>query len=645
MPMVRRLLVVCALAMLAVQASAATRYVTDAAGAPVKWEEWGPRAIGRAVKEKRPMFVSIGFASSFECFRMHREAFLNGENAELLNAYFVPVLLDRLAWPEIAESYETIARSMNGASGWPLNVVVTPALEPFAAAGYMTPADLNRMLVLESNRWAGERDAAIASAQSNVQKARELGERRAPGVVDPNVIEDITVRVSESWLPMPLSLLARRNVSLGESLRKIAAWPLRDQLGGGFHRARRDADQPYFEKMLADQALYGIAYLEAWQQSRDPQLERVARGIFDATIRDLQRASGGPFDASQDAHNLVPAQGPEFWNGAFYVWTAEEVEHLLGPELAPLVMRLYGMKPGVRNVPALEEPALLPDEKVAAGVARLLDVRQKRPQPFRESAPMSGLNGLMISALARAGAVFGERAYIQSATSAATYVTTKLWSAPKKTLLRTDGIPALGEDYAFLVQGLLDLFEATHEVRWLDLAVELQKKQDALFWDESLGRYTTGSTVPQALRGLLVERDFETPAVNSAAAMNLLRLSLLVPNDAWRARPQIIFTSFGTRLRNDGAQLPQLASAYAASLAEGKVIVVVGDPRLEATHAMLREIQSRFEPLRAVVLVPAKGTARERVVQSLPFTAALAPSSDPKQPLAYVCRGGQCGRQ
>jgi len=633
--MVRRIVALLLVLAPVVSLHAQSRYVADGAGAPVKWEGWGPRAIERAKKEKRPIFVVIGYASSFECFHMQREAFLTGEVAENLNTYFVPVLLDRFEYPEIAESYETIARSMNQSVAAPLLMILTPSLEPFAAAGFLGPSDLGRLLVINANRWAHEQSAVLAEAHLNVEKAREMGEKRAPGAVEPKILDDIG-KVSSND-PMMLSFLLRmKSTSAPETLRTFALTPARDQLGGGFHRA------PRFEKMLSDQALYAIAYLEAWQITKDPEMERIARSTLDAALRDLHPKNGA-FDASQDAHSLVPAQGPEFWNGAFYVWEKDEVTHLLGHDGAAKVFRAFGMKDGVRNVLVVEDAESLRDPAIAPLLAKMLDVRQKRPQPFRESNVISGLNGLMISALARGGAVLGEKTYIDAASFAALVVTKNLWNAPKKMLLHSAGVGATAGDYAMLIQGLLDVFEATYDPRWLDLAIALQQRQDQLFWDASAGRYATGASVPAALRGLLVERDVETPSANSVAAMNLLRLAMLTGNETWRARPPMIFESFGTRLRTEGAQLPQLASAYATSLANAKIVVVTGDPRKQPTLDTLHAIHERWEPLRFVVFVPLKPPARDRIMKALPFTAAL--TIDPENPITYECNGGECRRR
>ncbi|HET8797586.1 MAG TPA: DUF255 domain-containing protein, partial [Thermoanaerobaculia bacterium] len=670
--MLRRLVLVL---LVSLPALAASRYVSDRQGTPIQWQAWGSAALQRAVKENRPIFLSACYAAPYECDRMHRQAFLVGETAEMMNAYYVPVLLDRIEHPEIAEAYQTLLRSMTGKSGYPANFILTPSLEPFAAAGSLEAGELSRLLVVGANRWAGERAQVVAEAKANVEKARAMGERRAPSPVDDKTIEAVVDSIAARYdtaqggfamegetgrrpHPMIVSFLFRyaartkheniRRVAI-ETLRKLAVAPIRDQLGGGFHRATRDTAwrEPHFEKLLPDQALLSLAYIDAAQITGDSELAWIARTTLDYVARDLRNPKGGSFDAAQDAYSLVPGMGPEAVNGAFYLWTTDEIARLVGPDDAGKIFRVYGMVEGKKNLPILQDPRFLGEtyDELAAPLAKMLDVRQKRPEPFREITGVAGWNGLMISAFARGAAAWDDGRFLDAARSAASAVVTKLWNAQKKTLSRTDAaagpqVEALAEDYAYLVQGLLDLFEISYDTRWLDLAVALQQRQDALFWDASAGRYATGASLPPVLRGLLVETDDETPSINAVAAVNLMRLAALTGNAAWRARPAVIFESFGTRLRNSGADVPQLAAAYEMSLVAPQVVVVSGDPRKSETKAALRAIHERWEPMRAVVFLPLSGTARERVTRAVPFTAALA--SDPEQVITWVCGKGEC---
>jgi uncharacterized protein YyaL (SSP411 family) len=671
--MLRRLLLVL---LLGVPALASSRYVSDRQGAPISWQPWNATTLQRATRENRPIFLSVCFAASNECYRMHREAFLVGETAETMNTYFVPVLLDRIEHPEIAESYQTLLRSMTGARGYPANFILTPALEPFAAAGYLEAGELSRLLIINANRWANERAVVTAEARTNVEKARELAEKRSPSPVDDKTIEAVVDDIGKRYdaangdfdaaaprrpHPMILSFLLRysartkheniRGVAV-DTLRKLAVAPIRDQLGGGFHRASRDAAwrEPFYEKLLTDQALMALAYIDAAQITNDPELAYVARTTLDYVASDLRNARGGNFDAAQDAYNLVPGQGPEAVNGDFYLWTTDEITRLVGRDDASKIFRVYGMAEGKKNLPILQDARFFHEtyDELAAPLSKMLGVRQKRPEPFREFTGVAGANGLMISAFARGAAAFDNTRHLDAARSAATALLSKLWNAQKKTLYRTDiaatpQIEALSEDYAFVIQGLLDLFDSSYEPKWLELAVAMQRRQDELFWDASLGRYSTGSSVPASLRGLLIETDDETPSVNATSAVNLLRLAALTSDAAWRARPATIFESFGGRLRANGGDYAHLAAAYEMSLIAPQVVVVTGDMRKPETVEALRSIHSRWEPMRAVIFLPVKGSARDAMTRAVPFTAAL--QSDPEQVIVYECSKGECRRK
>ena len=206
-----------------------------------------------------------------------------------------------------------------------------------------------------------------------------------------------------------------------------------------------------------------------------------------------------------------------------------------------------------------------------------------------------------------------------------------------------DKTPALNEDYAFLVSGMLELFETTYDVRWLELAIALQKKQDATFWSESIGRYAVGRSVPATLSLLFVETDGDSPSSNAISAMNLQRLGALTGNAAWAARPAVIFRSFGGHLQNAGFELASLASAFEQSLLAPSYVVVTGGSRARATHELLAEWRAKSVPMRFHILLPDKGTARSRVVRALPWTETLKP--DPEVPVAYLCAAGACRRQ
>jgi uncharacterized protein YyaL (SSP411 family) len=625
---------------------AASRFLRDAGTSQIAWRAWGPAAIDAAKKANRPLFVSVGYASSYDSYRLHQEVFNVGTIGDTLNGYYVPVLVDRLEQPEVAEALDAIQIALSGSATTPSSFILTPALEPFAVK-----ADLENwqvFLATNASRWANDRNAAVTEGRANLEKARRRGEVHAPAPVDATTLDAVIDALSRSFDsagPQPLTLAfalryaeqtgnkAVRAAAL-DQLRVLAKSPRRDLIGGGFHHGSG------LDKLLTDQALLAGVYLDAWQIGRDPVFEDVVRSTLEYVLRDLHLAKSA-FHASQDGHSLVPGQGPEFINGAFYVWSKEELISLLGRDEALKTFRILGMAKSADNLPVFVEPLAEETRR------KMLEYRQKRPQPFRDFNATAGGNGLMISAFARAGAVLGETRYTDAASAAARLVTSKLWNAKTRTLDRSDAatVPttrALGEDYAFLIQGLLDLFDATYDVQWLELATALQKRQDELFWNASLGRYETGSALPDALRGLLNEDDGDTPSVNAVAAMNLLRLAGLTGVDSWRAKPDVIFESLGGRLRLNGSRSAHLASALTMRMATPRVVVVTGDARNRETGELLRSLHQGWEPLRAVVFLPVKGPQRIRMTTALPFLAPL--TNDPEHPVAYVCEKGECRR-
>jgi hypothetical protein len=539
-----------------------------------------------------------------------------------------------------------------------LHVILTPSLEPIASFGFAGADEVQPLLAASANDWAHDRANVSARAHAGALKVRANIEPRMPLALDATTSDAVVDAIGRAYdenrtldvvaIPFLFRYTSRvkhepMRALAFETLRNLAAGPLRDQLGGGFFACNR-----CYEKLLHDQALMATAYIEAWQLSRDATFANVAKTTLDYALRDLRAPKSAAFEASQDAHSLVPVgPKPELVNGAFYMWTKEEVARIARGD-ASKVFRIYGMKDGATNVPLLAEVRSLPEtfNELAAPLAKLLEVRQKRPAPFREPLLVASWNGLMISALARGGAAFGDDAYVDAATLAANAVLTKLWNAQTKTLLHSDTrIEATADDYAMLVQGLLDVFEVTSDPKWLELATTLHRRQDELFWDASAGRYRTGTSLPDVWRGLVGESDGEMPSANAVAAMNLLRLAALAGDPTWRERPSMIFQSFGGRLRNAGAQYAQLATAYEASVLTPRLVVVSAAVLTREAFEVLHAQREKWEPIRTVLFLPFKGAARERMIKTLPYLAALAPGDAEHPILTYECANGACRRQ
>jgi uncharacterized protein YyaL (SSP411 family) len=610
--------------------------------------------------------MSIGYASSYETFRMGREGFVEPQNVKALNEWFVPVLLDRFEYPEVARAYERVAMSLAKVTGSPANLVLTPDLEPFAAAGVLDAPALQRFLIGAVNRWDGQREKTVAEARAAIEAARPAAEKATP--MDDAAVEAVVDGIAATYdaqhggfgtapkflRPMTLSFLFRyaqrakydpiRQVGV-DTIRKMAVSAIHDQLGSGFHHATHDAawKQPQFEKLLEDQALMAMASLEAWQLTQDPELAGLTRAILDFVLRDMHAPSGG-FDTSMDAYSLVPNKGPEHYNGAFYYWARPELQHTFRDK-APRLYALYGIDEIEKTIPVLAMPSVVKEPDIPAIVRKMYEIRQQRPAPARDFNELAGLQGLMISALARAGAAFDEKRYTSAAVTAANLVTTKLWDAKKKKLWRSDAatkprVEALPDDYALLVEGLLDLFETTYDAKWLELALTLQQRQDELFWNTAAGRYTTGASVPAPLRALVVDRDEGTPSANAASAQNLLRLAAFTGTAAYSERAAMIFAAYAGALRARGSELAQLTNAYVLSLTPPKQVVVVADPRKKESYDLLRPLYERYTPLRGILFVPLKGAARERMERLVPAIKAM--KNETGKPVAWVCSSGTC---
>jgi len=453
------------------------------------------------------------------------------------------------------------------------------------------------------------------------------------------------------------------------TLRKMAEGGMHDHLGGGFHRYSVDKfwHVPHFEKMLYDQAQLASSYLDAFQLTRAVGYEKTARDILDYVRRDMTDPAGG-FYSAEDADSLLAHGKPEHAEGAFYVWTKAEIIAALGEADAEIFNRFYGVEPD-GNAPAGSDPheefkgrniliqrASLADaakqfskteDEIAASLAaskkKLFDLRAKRPRPHLDDKIITAWNGLMISAFARGAQVLDDPAYLASAQKAATFIREKLWK--NGALLRNyrQGASEVGgfvEDYALLIQGLLDLYEADFDVAWLQWAVELQTKQDALFADpEHGGYYSVTKDAPNILLRMKEDYDGAEPSPNSVSALNLLRFAQIADRPAYRDFAVKTIAAFADRLATAPQTMPQMLVALDASLAKPRQIVIAGPRDSAATKALLREVQARFIPDKVLLLADG-GAGQKWLGERLEFIRTASPIDG--QPAAYVCEDFVC---
>jgi len=446
---------------------------------------------------------------------------------------------------------------------------------------------------------------------------------------------------------------------------------IHDQLGGGFHRYSTDASWlvPHFEKMLFDQAQLAVVYSEAYQITHDRFYADTARNILDFTLREMRQPRGG-FASAEDADSRIGRGNPQTRQGAFYVWTAQEIDTILSKDDAQVFDYAYGVKSG-GNVPAQQDlrrqlkgknvlyEAHSTDktakefnlnvgqtaEKLTAGRSSLLEARSRRPKPPLDDKIVTAWNGMIISALARASQALNEPRYLEYAQVTARFLETHLYDSKTGKLWRSyraggPSVDGLLDDYTDLISGLLDLYEADFDGHWLAWADSLQEKQDQLFGDEKDGGYfDSDSSDPSLLSRTREAYDGAEPAPNSTAAMNLLRLAQFTGRVERRDRAQITISAFASRLQSDPDAIPALASALDFRLAQTKQILIAGDSTSLDTRELLREVNSRFLPNKILLLADG-GVGQQQLARWLPFVAGAHRMKN--RATAYVCENYIC---
>jgi uncharacterized protein YyaL (SSP411 family) len=453
------------------------------------------------------------------------------------------------------------------------------------------------------------------------------------------------------------------------TLDRMAAGGMHDHLGGGFHRYSVDQfwHVPHFEKMLYDQAQLACAYLDAFQITHDPAYEKTARDTLDYVRRDMTDKAGG-FHSAEDADSIIEHGKPEHAEGAFYVWPKDEIAHAIGADAAAIFDRAYGVEAD-GNAPSGSDPMgefrgknILIRRMTTADAAKffkkgeaeietslrearkkLFALREKRPRPHLDDKMITAWNGMMISAFARAAQVLGDAVYLDAAQKSARFIREHLWK--DGALLRNyrhgaSEVAGFADDYAALIQGLLDLYEADFDTAWLKWALELQAKQDTLFGDPAHGGYfSVTKDAPNILLRMKEDYDGAEPSPNSVAALNLLRLAQITDDAALRERATKTLAAFSEQLSKVPTSLPQMLVALDASLAKPRQIVIAGPRDSAETRALLREVHAHFTPNKILLL--ADGADGQAWLGSrLEFLKTVAPIDG--KPAAYVCENFVC---
>ncbi|MBA7501149.1 hypothetical protein ES704_03911 [subsurface metagenome] len=665
-------------------------YLLQHAANPVDWYPWGPEAFEKARNENKPIFLSIGYSTCHWCHVMKRESFEDPEVARLMNDAFISIKVDREERPDIDAVYMMVSQMMTGGGGWPLTIIMTPDKKPFFVATYIPKETrFGRMGMLElvphiSELWATRRDEITDDAARITAALRDASEY-APGEdLDPTLeriaFDELTNRFDEEhggfgsapkfppghtllfllryWKrtgnPRPLQIVE-------ETLGAMRQGGIYDQVGFGFHRYSTDSAWlvPHFEKMLYDQAMLTMAYTETYQATGKEEYAATVREIIHYVLRDMTDPQGA-FYTAEDAES----EGEE---GRFYVWTEDEIRQALDKGDADLATRLFsvetagnfeggmtGKKTG-RNIFHLRDSFKeftsrlgIPDKelggKVQAIRSKLLAVREKRSRLHRDDKIITDWNGLMVAALAKAARVMDEPSYATAAGRSLDFILRNLRDPEGRLLHRyRDGeaaLPAHLDDYTFLIWGLLELYETTFEARYLQSALDLNKRVIEYFWDEEDGGfYLTADDSETLLVRPKEVYDGAVPSGNSVAMLNLLRLSSITGDADLEEKAAQIGRTFSQRVKSAPAAYTQLMVALDFAIGPSYELILSGDSKADDTKVMLKALRQQFVPNKVVVLHPTEQDSPD-IDMLLEFLKDY-PSIDGKA-TAYVCLDYAC---
>ena len=664
-------------------------YLLQHAMNPVDWYPWGPEAFEKALAEDKPVFLSIGYSTCHWCHVMERESFEDDEVAALLNEAFVCIKVDREERPDIDAVYMEAARMMSGGGGWPLTIVMTPDKQPFFAATYLPKTNgFGRPGMMElvpriAELWSSRRDELVDTAGRVTSALRSQAAPSSDAELGTDVMDEAYRQLrsafdsehggfgTEPKFPSPhqLLFLLRHWDRTGETdalamvettLRAMRRGGIYDHVGFGLHRYSTDAEWllPHFEKMLYDQAMLTMAYTEAHLATGDVDYERTAREVIGYVLRDMTDERGA-FYSAEDADS----EGVE---GKFYVWASSEIRDVLGEEDAGFAAEVFGLTDAgnvrdeasgrqtganVLHLPAapanlatrmdVSEDELL--ERIESVRAKLFDFRAKRVRPHLDDKVLTDWDGLMIAALARAAQAFDEPAYAEAARRCAEFLLDAMRDDDGRLLHRyRDGdaaIKATADDYAFLAMGLFDLYEATHEPRYLSESARLTSEMLSLFWDELGGGFFF---TPDDGEQLLTRRkeiyDGAVPSANSVALLNLLRLGSAAARPELTERADALGRAFAGTITRYPSGHTMFLSALDYGIGPSIELVIVGEEESEDTRALLKAARGRFLPNKVVLLRPPEDA--DDVLALVPWIEHHVRVDG--RATAYVCRDRQC---
>lgn len=632
-------------------------YLLQHAHNPVDWYPWGEEAFNKAKQDDKPIFLSIGYSTCHWCHVMERESFEDPQVAELMNEAFIPIKVDREERPDIDSIYMSVCQAVTGRGGWPLSIIMTPDRKPFMAATYIPKesrygmAGMLDLVPAVSSMWSKKREELLANAddivsaisgsmrestggpgldENTLERAYQMlcngfdpanaGFGTAPKFPTPHHLTFLLRYWKRSEEPMALEMVKG-------TLRAMRMGGIYDHVGFGFHRYSTDSRWlvPHFEKMLYDQALIAITLVETYQVTRDPLYRENAEEIFRYVLRDMRSSEGG-FYSAEDADS----EGEE---GKFYLWTEEELAEVLGEVDAKLIKEIFMTSPegnfldeasrtrNGRNILHMRER----QREIAVrrgdnyevlrrsyedSRRKLFEYREKRVHPAKDDKIMTDWNGLMIVSLAKAARAFEEPAYAREAATTADFLLSRMLDPEGKLFHRfREGevaVEAFLDDYAFLIWGLTELYQATFDTEYLKNALYLNDQLLVRFRDNMHGGFfhTAEDSEKLILRSKEIY-DGAIPSGNSVCALNLLQLGRMTGNIDLENKAYEIMQLFSGQVSKMPIGYTQLLCAFDFALGPSREIVLVGDPESIETKEIISDINKEFIPNKVVILKPA----------------------------------------
>jgi uncharacterized protein len=657
----------------------ASPYLLQHAHNPVDWYPWGEEALSRAKKEDRPILLSIGYSSCHWCHVMEKESFENETIAGIMNLRFINIKVDREERPDLDELYMNAVQVMTGSGGWPMTVFLTPDLIPFHAGTYFPPEDrggmpgLTKVLVVVSDYYRSHREE-VEKMEAQLKQALHQIVEVIPSqeAVSDKVLSKAFNALESQFDPiyggfgnapkfpssMALSFLLRYWKSTGskkalemveKSLEKMANGGIYDHLGGGFHRYSVDERWliPHFEKMLYDNALLSRTYFETYQATKKERYRRVGEEILNYVLREMKSPNGG-FYSTQDADS----EGEE---GKFYVWTRDEIKEVLGKEKGTPFCAYYGVATegnfeggaSVLNIASTLEkvsqlygmPVADLEKVLVEGRQKLNAERERRVRPGRDQKILISWNSLMISSFVDGFKVTGNGKYLDGAKNAALFILQEMGKDGHLMRVFNKGksqVKGYSEDYAFLIQALIDLYEATFETERLREAEDLNQRMIHQFWDEKNGGFFfTGKENESLIARSKNPYDNAIPSANSIAVLNLIRLGYLTGEESFKQKAEQILHLFYNFLDQHPSGFTQMLSGLSFFL-NPQEIGIIGSKNNLKTKSMLKEIYLAYLPNKILNLrdpqEPIKGNW-------FPF---LMGKGIPEVPTTFVCKGFTC---